>query len=92
MKLLKILNLKNLNTERYPGTQLEDGPVFFNLEVNGQATTPFVTPPVITTPVVKTPVLSANGTIPKVNTVRTRWPQRTKAQMIAAQAAAATAS
>lgn len=92
MKLLKILNLKNLNTERYPGTQLEDGPVFFNLEVNGQATTHFVTPPVITTPVVITPVLSADGTIWIVNTVRTRRPRRTKAQMIATRAGNATAS
>ena len=57
------------------------------VEVNLQATTPIVTPPVITTL-----VLSANRTIPIVNTVRTRRSQRTKAQMIAARAAAATAS
>ena len=39
------LKFKNSNTERLPRTQLEDGPVFFNLEVNRQATTPIVTPP-----------------------------------------------
>ena len=79
--------MRNLNTERLPRTQIEDGPVFFNLEVNRQAMTPIVTPPVITTPVVTTPDLSANGTIPIVNTVRTKRPRRTKAQMIAAATA-----
>ena len=39
------LVFKNLNTERLPRTQIKDGPVFFNLEVNRQATTPIVTPP-----------------------------------------------
>ena len=77
------LELKNLITEWLPRTQIEDGTVYFNWKVtlNRQATTPIVMPSVITTP-----VLSANGTIPIVNIVRTRRSRRTKAQMIAARA------
>ena len=73
------LELRNLNTERLPRSQIEDGPIFFNLEVNRHATTPIVT----------TPVLSANGTINVVNTVRTRRPRRTKAVLFIMIAATA---